>query len=59
MSLMLNNTFQAGLDALDPDCPCYVQDKAIQECVYFGLRNMLTAMRLFDVVLNSDEVDRI
>jgi hypothetical protein len=31
-------TFQAGLDALDPDCPCFVQDRAIQECIYLGLR---------------------
>ena len=35
--LLMSNTFQAGLDALDPNCPCYVRDKAIQECVYLGL----------------------
>jgi hypothetical protein len=38
LALLSNNTFQAGLDALDPDCPCFVPDRAIQECIYLGLR---------------------
>jgi hypothetical protein len=38
LALLSSNTFQAGLDALDPDCPCFVQDRAIQECIYLGLR---------------------
>ena len=29
VALLLDNQFQAGLDALDPDCPCYVWDEAI------------------------------
>ena len=36
--LLSSNTFQAGLDALDPDCPCFVRDRAIQECIYLGMR---------------------
>jgi hypothetical protein len=44
LALLSSNTFQAGLDALDPDCSCFVQDRAIQECIYLGLRyQMLTA----------------
>lgn len=39
--LMMSNNFQAGLDALDPDCPCYVQDRAIQTCIYLGLQRMI------------------
>jgi hypothetical protein len=38
LALLSSNTFQAGLDALDPDCPCFVRDRAIQECIYLGLR---------------------
>jgi hypothetical protein len=41
IDLLMSNTFQAGLDALDPNCPCYVRDRAIQECVYLGLRYQL------------------
>ena len=37
VSLLLDNQFQAGLDALDPDCPCYVWDEAIQGCIFYGL----------------------
>ena len=37
VALLLDNQFQAGLDALDPDCPCYVQDEAIQGCIFYGL----------------------
>ena len=37
VSLLLDNQFQAGLDALDPDCPCYVADEAIQGCIFYGL----------------------
>jgi hypothetical protein len=28
--VLMSNTFQAGLDALDPFCPCLVRDSAIQ-----------------------------
>ena len=37
VALLLDNQFQAGLDALDPDCPCYVGDEAIQGCIFYGL----------------------
>ena len=37
VALLLDNQFQAGLDALDPDCPCYVWDEAIQGCIFYGL----------------------
>lgn len=40
-ALMQNNNFQAGLDALDPDCPCYVQDKGIAHCIHLGLLSMI------------------
>ena len=40
-ALMQNNNFQAGLDALDPECPCYVQDKGIAHCIYRGLLSMI------------------
>ena len=44
LALLMSNTFQAGLDALDPGSPWYVQDRAIRECVYQGLRyQLLTA----------------
>lgn len=59
LRLLMSNDFQAGLDALDPDCPCYVQDRAIQECIYLGLRFMLSAMGLFDVVLYSSMINRL
>lgn len=39
--LMSDNTFQAGLDALDPYLPCYVQDRAIQECIFLGLLELV------------------
>lgn len=39
--VMSDNNFQAGLDALDPDCPCYVQDKGIAQCIYLGLMSMI------------------
>ena len=29
VALLLDNQFQAGLDALDPDCPCYVWDLSL------------------------------
>jgi hypothetical protein len=37
MSLLCDNQFQAGLNALDPDCPCYMQDEAIQGIIFYGL----------------------
>ena len=37
VALLMDNEFQAGLDALDPDLPCYVEDRAIQACVFYGL----------------------
>jgi hypothetical protein len=37
MKLMMANMFQAGLNALDPEAPCYVGSKAIQEVVQRGL----------------------
>ena len=36
--LLGDNSFQAGLDALDPDCPCFVRDNGIRECVFLGLK---------------------
>jgi len=36
-----SNIFQAGLDALDPDAPCWVQDGAIQDVIYRGLKAMM------------------
>jgi len=45
MALMESNTFQAGLDALDPECPCYVKDKGIAQCVYLGLMSMIDNLR--------------
>lgn len=41
MTLLGNNTFQAGLDALDPDAPCWVKDSAIQDIIVLGLMSMM------------------
>jgi hypothetical protein len=48
LALLMSNTFQAGLDALDPFCPCFVRDRAIQECVYLGLRYQVFEAELSD-----------
>lgn len=37
MKLMMDNSFQAGLNALDPEAPCFVESEAIREVVQRGL----------------------
>lgn len=42
VKLMSNNLFQAALNALDPDAPCFVEDAAIQEVIYLGARQLVS-----------------
>lgn len=42
LRLLMNNNFQAGLDAIDPDAPCFVKDQAIQNVIIVGLNHMIS-----------------
>ena len=41
MQLMMSNTFQAGLNALDPEAPCFVRSAAIREVLQRGLFSII------------------
>lgn len=41
LELLSNNDFQAGLDALDPEAPCFINDRAIRNTVVYGLVHMM------------------
>lgn len=50
MKLMMDNTFQAGLNALDPEAPCFVEDKAIRKVIFRGLLAIISQYRAEDAL---------
>lgn len=55
MKLMMDNTFQAGLNVLDPDFPLFITDPAVQQVVFKGLMSIIDQYRMEDALSDMED----
>lgn len=55
VEMLMDNTFQAGLDHLDPSLPCWEHDEVLRRLIYRGLRHQIDESLMEWTISNTEE----